>query len=183
MKWAFIFCLLFLCSGVSSGQSNVYQQKILNKDGNSISISSFSGKKILIALCSAFTPELARLNMLNKLSKDSSARLQIIIIPLMDIDSPASKLSVHSALLDTTKFNFIVCKPVNGKKINAASQTPLLKWLTNKSGNIHLDNDLHNSNQMFVVGENGVLYAELFGAGDISNGNLVTVLKSKPPAN
>ena len=183
MKRYIVFSFLFFYSVVSSGQSSVYQQQIVNKDGNNISISSFAGKKILIASCSAFTPELARLNVLNKLSKDSSAHLQIIIIPLLDIDSPASKLSVHSALLDTAKFSFIVCMPVNGKKINAVSQAPLLRWLTNKSGNIHLDNDLQNSNQMFVVGENGILYAELFGVDDMSNGNLTTVLKSKPPAN
>jgi glutathione peroxidase-family protein len=183
MRYSIFVCLCLFSSGILNAQSSVYQQQIQDKNGKNISISSIAGKKILIALCSVYSPDVVRLKVLDKLNKSNAANLQVIVVPLVDIDSPSSGLTVRSPILDTMATSFIVCKAGGGKKNNGANQIPILKWLTNKSGNVHLDVDLQNSNQMFVVGENGILYAELFGTDDISNGNLAGVLKSSPPAN
>jgi glutathione peroxidase-family protein len=164
-------------------QTSVYLQQVQSKNQNQISLSTYAHKKILVAICSAFTPDLSRLRILDNLNKSSPSSLQVVIIPLLDIDSPLNKTSLQSSILDTMQFSFIVCKAGYGKKVNSNMQIPFLGWLTNKSGNIHFDNDLQNPWQMFVIGENGILYAELFGASDLMNGNLTGVLNSKVPDN
>src|SRR5258706_9926547 len=110
MRCSIFVCLFLFCSGILLAQSSVYQQQIQDRDGKQILISSFANKKILIALCSAFSPDIARLKVLDKLNKNNVAGLQVIVVPLVDIDSPASGLNVRSPILDTMASSFIICK-------------------------------------------------------------------------
>ena len=164
-------------------QTNAFSQLLQTKSRGQVSLSSFSHKKILIVVCSAFNPDVSRLHALDNLAKANLATLQVVVVPLIDIDSPAIKSGTPSLVLDTMKSNFIICIAGNGKKSASGSQVPLLGWLTKKTGNIHFDNDMQNSSQMFVIGENGILYAELFGANDLTNGNLTGVLNARSPDN
>jgi hypothetical protein len=182
MKGNGVLILLMICSGWSYSQTSVYQVSFQNNKGNPVFIASYSSKKIVVALCDAFNPDLTRLRTLDNLNKSNSAVLQVIVVPLLDLGSVASSSGLTSKVLDSINFSFIVCKAGNGKK-TSTGQLPLLSWLTNKSSNIHLDNDVENSSQMFVIGENGILYAELFGAGDLTNGNLTAILNAKVPSN
>src|ERR1700676_2885635 len=106
MRYSIFVCVCLFCSSNLYAQSSVYQQQIQDKNGKQVSISSFASKKILITLCNAYSPDVARLKVLDKLSKNNGASLQVIVVPLVDIDSPSSGSTVRSPILDTMTTSF-----------------------------------------------------------------------------
>jgi len=175
--------MMMLCSKLVSGQSGIYSQQIQTLTGNTVSLNSYAGKKILIAVCSAQSPDLARLSSLDSLGKKNTTSLQIIVIPVLDMGAAATSVNLKSILIDSMHLALVIAQAADGTKTAGSNQQALMKWLTDKNSNIHFDNDLQNLSQMFVIGENGLLYAELFGPGDLTNGNLTGVLNSKAPNN
>jgi hypothetical protein len=186
MKLLFAISIILVSSTGLTAQTSVYQQQVQSLSGSTTTLSSFAGKKILVALCNPAQPNLTWLDSLNAVSKKDSSTLQIILVPLIDLDTTAAVVltgtKLKSILVDSLHFNFIISASGYGKKAST-SQLPLLKWLTNKNENVHFDYDITGVSQMFVIGGNGLLYAELFGPTDLINGNLTGVLSAAVPNN
>jgi hypothetical protein len=186
MKRIYFITVFLVSSAIVFAQTSVYQQQFQSLSGTTASLGSYAGKRILIALCNPAQLNLTWLQSLNTLSKADSSSLQVILVPLIDLDTTGvplpSAARLKSVLVDSLHINFIITASGYGKKASV-SQMPLLKWLTNKNSNVHFDNDASTVSQMFVIGGNGLLYAELFGASDLTNGNLTGVLSAAVPNN
>ncbi len=142
-----------------SMQSSIYNIQVETLEQATISISSFSGKKIVISPFNASNPDIAWLRHLDSLQM-SNRKLQVIAVPANDFANAGSNASL-SALKDSLALHLIILKSTDVKKSAGVNQNLLLKWLTHVNENGHFDVDVLAEGQMFIVSSNGILYSVL----------------------
>ena len=64
-------------------------------------------------------------------------------------------------IYDTLKLSYPVTAVSKAKKTDGVAQHSLLAWLTNINQNAHFDVDIDKVGEMFVLSENGKLFARL----------------------
>jgi len=181
MKKLFIYLFCMFWSNILLAQAAVMPGQIPAIQGNTITMSSYSGKKIVVAVCSAAAPDVARLKLLDTLQKSNPQNIQVIVMPIQDFDGTAVNNKLKTQLIDSLQLSVAIAVPGKGQRAAGSSQQILLAWLTNKNSDIHFDVDIENPFQVFVLSESGMVYAVLHGAGDVSAGILKTVLSAKSP--
>ena len=156
MKTIIVSIALFI---LNFNQSKLYEISFELQDGSIFQMSSLFGKKVMVVICDSDFPDLKQLSF-----TDSAARLDkhlysIIIVPATDLsktDSSSGKMD--NKFKDINNNNYIISKPMPGKKDTGGYQHPLLKWLTNVNENGHFDRDVESEGQIFLVDDKGILF-------------------------
>ncbi|MBS1918293.1 MAG: hypothetical protein JST87_18650 [Bacteroidetes bacterium] len=189
MKKLFYILCFFIYKNAAISQTAFSGLSLNGISGTSISLSTYLGKKTIIAVCSTSSPDTKRLKSLDSLYKTGAGNLAVVIIPVEDFDASQSLLAgltqltsvLKKSLVDSLHLSVAITQPVYGKKA-AVNQNSLLQWLTNKSSNAHFDYDLASTNQIFVISEKGRLFAVLEGANDLIN-NFSLIMNAQVPDN
>ena len=168
------FILAF--AGLSFSISDVYTLQFPDASGKTVSMGSFKGKKVIVAVINAKSPDISYLRYLNQLQAKSTG-YQIIAIPSTEFAGQSNPTRLNQ-VRTSEKLAIIVARPGELKKDAKGRQHPLLAWLTDKGQNQHFDQDLETTDKLFFINESGVLYAVLdntVGAEVISNTLKLTV--------
>lgn len=140
--------------------SSIYNINFEAIDGSSISMSKFSGKRILITSFNSKAKDISILKKLDLLQKEWGDSLTIIVIPAFDFD-PSTDVRGARDLRDSMTLNLIMTMPMHVKKSAKQNQDKIFKWLTNMSENDHFNRDVQEEDQLFVISKKGILYGIL----------------------
>lgn len=149
-----IFILLYLLQFLSI--DSIYDLSIETYDSNTIPISLFIGKMIMIVPFNAALQNNRELDSLNNLNLKNSDSLVVIAVPALEYDSTVTD-SALLQLIQSKNLSMIIAKPVYVKK-SSEKQDPLFQWLTHVDQNTHFDEDA-SEGQYFVINNEGTLYA------------------------
>ena len=138
-----------------SGQ-NFYQLKFKNINGDSVSLSSLAGKKVLffITALSQSDSNFSQLQAFKNRYRDS---IQVIGILSFEDGYHSNNASAIRRLYNN--MGIILTEGMYTKKSSGNNQSPLMKWLTDKNKNMHFDIDAKGIGQKFFVSQVGRLYA------------------------
>lgn len=150
----FLLCLSIL-SGTHALLNNFYQLSFDALDGTAVNTSTYQDKKVVIAVIGANDSGQALVRFLDSI-QTAQTNLQVIAVPTGDFGS-----SVNEQNLVTLKQNtsIVLTKPLSVKKSNLSLQHPLFQWLTQATKNSHFDLDVSAEGQLFIVNDEGALYA------------------------
>jgi glutathione peroxidase-family protein len=163
-------------AGLSFSIVDVYTIQFQDVSGKTISMGSFKGKKVIVAVINAKSPDISYLRYLNQMQAKSTS-YQIIAIPSTEFAGQSDPTRLNQ-VRTSEKLAIIVARPGELKKDAKGRQHPLLAWLTDKDQNRHFDQDIETTDKLFFINESGVLYAVLdnmVGAEAISNTLKLTV--------
>lgn len=140
-------------------KTSIYDLQIQTVEGNTINMSEFRGKKILIASISHTNLQSEGLVFLDSLQL-ANPSVVIIAIPANDFGGTGNAETL-TAIINKTSRKIIVTAPADVKKEKDRTQNSLMKWLTSNLENFHFDAEVNTDNQLYFVSESGVLYAVL----------------------
>lgn len=155
-----IFILLLSIPVCMFSQQDLYNITFQDIKNNQVSVNSFSGKKIVISVIDASNPNERYLKMLDTLYRNNTTNVQVIAVPAFNFANAISNDSL-AAIYNRLHLGYIISKPAKGKKADGDQQHRLLQWLTHSDSNRHFDNDVEEAGQLYVITENGVLYAAM----------------------
>ncbi|MDX2048316.1 MAG: hypothetical protein SFU87_16115 [Chitinophagaceae bacterium] len=162
MKLFLIAFLFILAVSAASGQSStLYNLNFPGLDSDTIRLNNYQGKKVIVVEFHAGQPDIQNLLFLDTLYRNHAAQIVVIAVPVDDFGTPMSSAALRNLLRDTLQVIFPVAGISKAKKQNGSNQHELLKWLTHKSQNWRFDADVTVSGEVYVVNENGVLFATL----------------------
>jgi glutathione peroxidase len=127
--------------------------------GKNVTMSTFKGKKVIVAVINAKSPDISYLRYLNQLQGKSS-NLQIIAVPSTDFAGLSDPTRIDQ-VKSSEKLSIIMAKPGELRKDAKSMQHPLLEWLTSKEQNQHFDLDIEATDKLFFINESGILYGIL----------------------
>lgn len=134
---------------------SVYSLSFNDIDGNNVSFSSFSGKKILIvntATQSSYTPQLTSLENLYQRHKDS---LVIIAFPSNDFGKePRTNAEIKSFIDSAYNVHFLLGAKIN---VSGASVSPVFNWLLNGSMNGTMNGQVTGNFTKYLINKDGKL--------------------------
>ncbi|THU30763.1 hypothetical protein FAM09_29630 [Niastella caeni] len=173
-----IFSVLLSMQVMGAFCQDFYSLSFKDSQNNSVSLQSFSGKKIVIAVFDAAHPNEEFLKKLDTLYRNNSSTLQVIAVPLLDFGKAISNDRL-TALYNRLQLVFIISQPGNGKKVSGGEQQSILQWVTNKSANKHFDNDVEEPGQLFVIDETGNLFAVMKSKVSPTSAAMTRVISTK----
>jgi glutathione peroxidase-family protein len=148
-----IFFLIF------SFQSSIYDIQVKSVQGNTISMSSYVNKKILVTVINSTAPNAGRLRYLDSL-QNADTSLKVIAVPAKEfggIGNDAALAALHNSL----GLQILITKSAFVTRGAGSNQQPLFKWLTNVNNNTHFDTDVEATGKFFIISRTGVLYSIL----------------------
>jgi glutathione peroxidase len=155
-----LFFIFFYCCQVSA-QSNIYDFRVQTKNGKSINLQDFKGKKILIASVGAKNlQEKSAFSYWDSI-QTANPKIAIIIIPSDDFSEADSISASVDGIKVPPSSKTTVSASVSVKKDKGDRQNPLMQWLTHAGQNTHFDADVTTEKQLYIISESGVLYAVL----------------------
>ncbi|MBW7892708.1 MAG: hypothetical protein H3C48_17115 [Chitinophagaceae bacterium] len=173
-----ILCVFSASIVMGQEASSLYGLSVpLSDSGRSVSLVSCQGKKVLVAVCDARNPDTPLLAQLDELQKKYQDRLRVIVIPVNDVSSAAK--SVDANRWRGMPGEFRIAEVSAGKKSSGNAQHPLLRWVTDLSGNGHFNHDITEGGYLFVISETGRLFAVLKRSGSIEQNILQRIIDSK----
>jgi len=150
--------ILFFIDPVFSQQTNFFSYKVKNIVGDSINLSIFKGKKILVvntASYCGYTPQYADLQQLYESYKDKG----LVIIGFPSNDFAGQEPGADTEILEFCQNNYHVTFPMMSKiHVTGTDIHALFKWLTQKSLNGVKDAPVTWNFQKFLINEDGTLY-------------------------
>src|SRR4030095_13770977 len=117
--------------------------------GSSVSMNTFNGKKILIAVFNPLSPNTMLLYFLDSLCT-ANGSMKIIAAPGKEFGNAPTTTSLVS-LAQRFSTNFLMMQPVHVKKSSGANQNVLFNWLTHVTENGHFDNETNTAGQIFII--------------------------------
>ena len=142
---------------VQAQTNSIYQFKVKDIDGKTFDMASLKGKKVLIVNVASkcgFTPQYEQLQELYDTYKDSG--FTIIGFPANNFKNqePGSNSDIKAFCT----LNYGVTFPMMDKvSTKGDDQSPIYKWLTEKSKNGVLDAEVSWNFQKFMIDEQGRL--------------------------
>ncbi|HTN08697.1 hypothetical protein [Agriterribacter sp.] len=141
--------------------SSFYNISFESLEGNTISMSSFKGQRVLVFITDGTNPDIRHLSITDSIIKADQVITKVIIIPAIDLSADKNVFSSNKLITlfsALEKKGVIVSKPGKVKKESKTDQHVLLQWLTDLSANGHFNRDVEKDGQVFMISENGVLY-------------------------
>jgi glutathione peroxidase-family protein len=151
-----LISLILICALTAD---DVYNVSFPDVSGKTIWMKSFRGKKVIVVVINAKSPDIGYLRYLSQLQSKSKA-YQIIAIPSIEFSGNLDPAKI-SELRAKEKLSFLVAQPSELKMSAKSRQHPLMAWITNKDRNEHFGEDIDVTEKIFIINENGVLYAIL----------------------
>jgi glutathione peroxidase len=169
------YMLALLCISVAftADCQGLYDLSFRDLDSKTIHLKDFAGKKLLFIILPGSTTDSlpARLKIFVATYGD---KVQVIgVLSQEDGYSPDSKAAIKTRYQNS---GILVTEAMVSRKGNG--QSPLMKWLTNKSENGRFDIDAKGPGQKFFVNEQGRLYA-VFGRLSLSSPFIDKVVNAK----
>lgn len=156
MKTSILFHLLLLMGMVAFGQSNsLYDIEIPSiSEKNSIKLSDYRGKKILvvnIASLSEYAPQCIALEQLAKQFKDSN--LVVLACPSNDFGGEPNR---NETIRKTFNSRYQVSFPLSGRiNVKGDALHPLFSWLTKKEENGVMNIKIRSDFQKILINADG----------------------------
>jgi glutathione peroxidase len=161
MKKLFILFILLQNLLHVTAQKNIHNSNFKNIDNQDISLKDFKGKKLILFVCDAENPDLRQLDALDSLYKTRKDKLAVIVIPVSDFGNTSNESKLKKIFKQERAYQIQFAKVSKASKANGNQQHALLKWVTDKEENKRFNKDITGAGEMFVVGENGKLFARL----------------------
>ena len=161
MKKGIISVLLFitvvLLASAQNKQKNLYDFTVIDIDGKKFDLSQFKGKKVMIVNVASkcgFTPQYELLQELYDEYKDTG----FVIIGFPANNFKDQEPGSNKEIKEFCTLNYGVTFPMM-EKISVAGndQAPLYKWLTQKSENGKIDQEVTWNFQKFLIDKKGNL--------------------------
>jgi glutathione peroxidase len=156
IKTLIVICFLGLSAFTTI--PDIYNITVRTLNGESLSLYSYSGKKIVVIEFDVADYDESQLRMLDTIEKNNN-NIKVFAIPAKDFNAGTTTQSVQT-LIDNLNLSFVVTEPSFIKK-SATPQMDLFAWLTHVEQNGHFDNDADKPGQIYLIDETGILYALL----------------------
>jgi len=162
-----IFFILILYSVPALSQSSIYELDIQNISGETVSMKTYKGQKILVASVSPGNLQKKGALVFWDSLKTANPKTAVILIPAADMGS-----TVDSAAMNTIKNNvsdkLLLAGTAQVKKDKGNNQNPIMQWLTDVRKNTHFNADVETDQQIYVISQSGELYAVLAKGASLS---------------
>ncbi len=148
--------------------------------GQTIALSQYEGKKLLVVVVNAAAPDAIQLRMLDSLYRKDSSSLSVIAIPVDDFGAPMDDSLLYHDLKDSLALSYILAQTGKGAKAAEGEQHVLLQWLTHVEDNSHFDKDITEEGRAYLLSETGSLYglfAKEVTSSELENAIQQTVTK------
>jgi glutathione peroxidase len=173
---AFAFALLIWLFCPLDDIYNINFQEI---DGNTVDLSQYKGKKMMIIVLPVSTDSIVSPSELSDLEQQFDSNLLVIGVPAIEFGYNSSLRDQVKTVYNEQQENFILAYGMKVKKSAGNDQSNLFQWLTNNSRNKHFDNDIIGVGHKFFINESGTLYAELGPQTKVSSQIVNRVLLTK----
>ncbi|MFC4231513.1 hypothetical protein ACFOW1_06415 [Parasediminibacterium paludis] len=170
--------LLSIISVSNAQKSSIYQLAFGTINQQTMTMADAAGKKIVVAVIDAGSPDVKELLALDTLYKKNVANISVILVPVSDFTPNSNETRLKKLLIDSLALTYPITHISKGKKSANTAQHPLLAWLTNKSINSHFDIDIDKVGGVFIISEKGKLFANLPERIPI-NGKMMQTILSK----
>jgi len=157
MKKYFIILVAFFMSATVNSQS-YFQLSFKKLNGDTESVNNYEGKKTMYIILplNQTSPVFSQLQEFKNRYQDS-----VRVIGILSIEDGFEASSTASIQLMYSSLGIIVSEGMHTKKTSGASQAAIMKWLTNRTQNLHFDMDAAGIGHKFFVNESGRLFAVL----------------------
>lgn len=168
-----IFCLLASLVSLNS----IYDYSVTGIDGNTINLSQFSGKKMLIvntASTSNYTNQYKSLEQLHQKYKDS---LVIIAFPSNSFGHEvATSAEIKQFVSDNYHVHFLIAQKVD---VAGDGQNSLYGWLTHFVQNGAMDNRIKDDFYKFLIDGSGNLIGAFAPSVDPLNEQIKNAIENR----
>ncbi len=161
---------------------NLYDLHFNSIDSVMVNMSDYQNKHLLIVEFDASNPDREELLSLDSLYKTDTAYISIIAVPVLDFGDTVNIEEMKTLLRDTLGLSYTITDTGYAKSDAGLNQHILLKWVTHKSDNGHVDNDVTEAGQFYIVSTSGILYGSLTRQ-NIADKDLINFLINNEPAN
>lgn len=161
MKKIIILVILLQNLLYVTAQKNIHNSSFKNIDNKEVSLKDYKGKKLILFVCDAENPDLRQLDALDSLYRSKPEKLGVIVIPVSDFGNTSNESKLKKLFKQERSYQIQFAKVSKASKSSGSQQHELLKWVTDKEENKRFNKDITGTGEMFVVGENGKLFARL----------------------
>jgi glutathione peroxidase-family protein len=152
-----IFSMIICWPFLLFSQSDVYTISFKDLNNKDVTLGSLRGKRMIVVVTDAYNPDQKQLRSLDTMCNENS-NVKVVVVPVTDFSTGISTTAL-SEVLNQLHNQFVISGISTGRKNGGEKQHPLLKWLTHKQDNQHMDIDIEETGQMYVINEKGIVYA------------------------
>ena len=128
------------------------------RTGQTVTLSQYAGKKLLVVVINAAAPNTSQLRMLDSLYRQDSSSLTVLGMPADDFGEPLDDSLLYYTLSDSLGLACPLAKTGKAKKASEENQQVFLYWLTHASENFRFDQDITEAGRTYLLSETGSLY-------------------------
>ncbi len=147
--------VLFACAQSNKKQKNLYDFNVTDIDGKKFDLAQFKGKKVMIVNVASkcgLTPQYELLQELYEEYKNTG----FVIIGFPANNFNGQEPGSNKDIKEFCTLNYGVTFPMMEKiSVKGDDQSPLYKWLTQKSENGKIDQEVTWNFQKFLIDEKG----------------------------
>jgi glutathione peroxidase-family protein len=181
-KAVFILLQIFLSHPLMPPSTvNIFELQFKSINNIPINMSDYQNKHIVVVEFDASNPDRDVLLSLDSMYKKDKENIKIIAVPCLDFGYTTNIENMRKLLLDTLNLSFTITDTGYAKKQATSNQHILMKWITSQSENGHVDNDITESGQIFIISSKGLLYGSL-SRQNIFERDLIQFLINNEPA-
>jgi len=156
---ALLLCALTLNMNAQQNQKSFYDFTVTDINGKAFSMSSLKGYKVMIVNVASkcgYTPQYEELQKLYDRYKDNN--FVIVAFPANNFGN--QEPGTNAEIKEFCRVNYGVTFPMMQKiSVKGEDQAPIYKWLTQKSENGVIDQEVTWNFQKYLIDENGKLSA------------------------
>jgi glutathione peroxidase len=157
-----------------------YQLSFKALNNEQIALSDYHGKKILITIFDASNPDRASLAAFEQLYQQNINSVVVIAVPVSNFQTAVIDTTILKHLMySTLQLSYPITEISQAQKTDGIAQHSLLAWVTHINQNAHFDEDIDGVGEMFVLSENGKLFARLKEAIPIAGNTMEKILMQK----
>ena len=168
MRFFILPILFFAFTSSSFAQTmNFFDFRVKNNAGDSIDLSIYKGKKIMVVNTASACGYTTQYGDLQKLYEDYQSKgFVVIVFPSPDFNQEPLD---DDDILDFCQTNYGVTFPIMAKsKVTGPDAIPVFKWLTQKSQNAVKDVTIGWNFYKFMINEDGSFYDYMTTSGSPS---------------
>lgn len=152
-----LIAVVFFACGQNNKQKNLYDFKVTDIDGKSFDLAQFKGKKVMIVNVASkcgLTPQYEQLQELYDEYKDTG----FVIIGFPANNFKEQEPGSNEEIKEFCTLNYGVTFPMMEKiSVLGDDKAPIYQWLTQKSENGKIDQEVTWNFQKFLIDEKGNL--------------------------
>jgi glutathione peroxidase len=176
---ALLLCALTLNMNAQQNQKSFYDFTVTDINGKAFSMSSLKGYKVMIVNVASkcgYTPQYEELQKLYDRYKDNN--FVIVAFPANNFGN--QEPGTNAEIKEFCRVNYGVTFPMMQKiSVKGEDQAPIYKWLTQKSENGVIDQEVTWNFQKYLIDENGKLAAVYLPKVSPLDENIITWIEQQ----